>query len=233
MRIKGKRWVIPLTLVVFLSFLVGCGGNTPSDPPPDQEQVVYVEDFSDPKSGWMVSTTEKVERRYTEDGKYEIEAITPGFVYYSPAPSSKVPVLKPPYSVEVEIELRQGEGYGGLFFDRYAVGEGTAEILFEVSPYDEYYKVEKYHPESGWESITNWVPTAEGQIKSGVNKLKVTRDASDKACFYINGEKVFESESLEFPSKGSRFGVVAAVDKDPLESAVFQFDNFKLSGKKF
>lgn len=103
-----------------------------------------------------------------------------------------------------------------------------------VNTYDGIFKVESYHPQTaenkGWTVYHGWTKTE--TIKANeVNRIKVTREVGGKVSFYINDQIVLESITIDYPSVGSRFGLIAA-NNNELSSAITQFDNFRLSGEK-
>jgi hypothetical protein len=183
-------------------------------PPP----VLYVDDFSDPQSGWATGDTGNTRRSYV-DGEYEILVRNPG--WWAGALSSAVKL--PDYLVEAGMRNAAGAGVYGLIFgwvdwDRF--------YLFAVSPDGRSYTVER-HQANGWQVLVPWTYSPAILSGSAVNRLGAQRKGAQITVFVNN----ILQQTIEDGSYLGQLQTGLYAQAGAQSSATVRFDDFRIEAR--
>jgi hypothetical protein len=176
----------------------------------------YIDDLSDPGSGWDVYYNETSQAGY-QNGEFRIGVYEPETMYWS-NPSH----LEEQHYVEVEVEARQVEGpldnnFGLLLAYQ---DEGDSFLWFQISG-DGWYSVDAVQGDY-YEPLVEWDTSEAINIGLGATNLLSVFNDGDLTTFYVNDFPVAELPSTTW-SPGN-VGLAVGTFDEP--GAVVHFDNF-------
>jgi S1-C subfamily serine protease/tRNA A-37 threonylcarbamoyl transferase component Bud32 len=147
--------------------------------PPDAGEVLSLDDFSDPDSGWSTSTNKETSRRY-ENGQFVIEVAVEGTIAWS--------TLDQEYAdVDFEVEtIKLGgpddNGFGVIL--RYQDRDNF--YLFEISS-DGFYQMGLFENDE-WTTLVDWTKT--DLINPGDRNVIAAEAQGNRFTLFINGVEV-------------------------------------------
>ena len=192
-------------------------GN-PSDPMPAQGELLYLEDFRDPGSGWDQWDDGYTAGKYV-DGAYRLAVTREDYMAYSyPVDGDRFK------DAVVEVEARQIEGSLDSTFGlivRHQVDE-EQYYWFQISG-DGYYSVEKKWQDE-WILLQSW--EASGAIKQGLDVTNQIRVVcyGDRFSFYVNGTHL--TDLTDDTLRSGVPGVAAGAYAEP--PVLVDFDNLRV-----
>jgi hypothetical protein len=149
---------------------------TPS-PTPDPECNAYLDDFSDPNSGWG-SRDINIYRRNYIDNEYQIFIKEPDYIIFVASPAGP----NSTYTLEADLRWQGAPGFSyGLIF---GINEDSDFYLFEVAQDFQEYAI-SYWPANGNPSLVTQGASGAIQPGNGVNHLEIRTNGSQQD-FYIN-----------------------------------------------
>lgn len=176
----------------------------------------YVDDFSNPSSGWPVGEDAYVRYAYL-DGEYQVRSKRAGYAYLFASPACK----RDDYVAAVDVRWagEPGMAYGLLFdivdnFSRYyAFGINVENQVFWLD----------YNQSGSW--LTLVPPQASSAIHTGqaTNQLQITRDG-DQIVLAVNGQALHQFADSRVTG-GGRSGIFM-LPYPYRDSADARFDNF-------
>jgi hypothetical protein len=176
--------------------------------------VSYLDDFSNPQSGWATGDTGNTRRSYV-DGEYEILVRNPGWWAGALCPADKVVN----YSVEADMRNDAGAGIYGLIFGWV---DWDHFYLFEVSPDIQRYAIMRR--DTTWVPLIPWTYSPEVFPYGTTNRLKVERQGA-QITVYVN------NELLQTIVDGTYSGEIQTglyAQADAQSAATARFDNFHI-----
>ena len=135
----------------------------------------YLDDFSNPQSGWATGDTGNTRRSYV-DGEYEILVRNPGWWAGALCPAGKVVS----YSVEADMRNDAGTGIHGLVFGWV---DWDHFYLFAVSPDLQQYFIMRR--DTTWVQLIPWTYSPAVLPYGAVNRLRVERQGA-QITVYVN-----------------------------------------------
>ena len=203
--------------VLLFSAVEEATGN-PSDPMPAQGELLYLEDFRDPGSGWDQWDDGYTAGKYV-DGAYRLAVTREDYMAYSyPVDGDRFK------DAVVEVEARQIEGSLDSTFGlivRHQVDE-EQYYWFQISG-DGYYSVEKKWQDE-WILLQSW--EASGAIKQGLDVTNQIRVVcyGDRFSFYVNGTHL--TDLTDDTLRSGVPGVAAGAYAEP--PVLVDFDNLRV-----
>ena len=175
--------------------------------PPD-----YLDDFSDPTSGWLIYEDAEVKFGYTDD-QYQIWLKTAeDGAWITPGAKAS--------DFTVAVSARRTSGWDGTYGVLFGISQDWSEF-YEVSIDEDYYMIWKFN--SGW-SLLTWNTSTDIQTGTAWNRIKVTRDGN-AISLYINDQfqtTLYDSSFTDF----RRIGLVAYSTSS--SGRDFRFDDFAI-----
>jgi hypothetical protein len=196
-------------------------------PTPTPIHVDFLDDFSNPASGWFVGDVDNIRYGYY-DNEYEILVRPQNTIAFVSAPISS---LSAPAGYSVETDVRQVYGMGGygLVFDRTSASDFYVLSVDLASSSGPYFAVRR-HTASGWTFVLGWVQAPAINSGAAPNHLKVTR-IGGWLYFYANGQLLTSTGNVAAPSVGVQVGLTAS--NYGTNALSVQFDNFHVAGIQF
>jgi hypothetical protein len=153
-------------------------------PSPTPVHVDFIDDFSNPASGWFVGDVDNIRYGYF-DGEYEMLVRPQNTIAFVSAP---IPSLSASagYSVEADFRLQYGLGGYGLIFDRTSASDYCVLSVDLSTPGSAYYAVRR-HTASGWTFVLNWVQAP--AINSGAATKRLAVLLRERAVVDEHGER--------------------------------------------
>ncbi len=180
--------------------------------------ILFEDDFSDPGSGWYVSSDERQEKAY-EDGEYSLLSKLPNTIVWQWIP--RPTWIEGDFTVEVDIRrLSTDKGHSGGIAFRYQDNDNY--YIYEVRSGDNQYRLLK-QLRNKWITLKGW--TYSGYINTGVNTnhLKVACSGT-QIEIYVNGHKLGTFNDSSFISGK----ILLTTDALEIPGSHYHFDNFKL-----
>jgi hypothetical protein len=183
---------------------------------PAAGELLYEDDFSDPDSGWPITSGEGGSTGYV-DGEYRIQILAAGRSTW---------VTGSPFFADMDasVTARTAGGEGmqayGLLFSLTDIDNFYA---FEVDPGGQRYKLER-HTDAGWQELLPWTSSTHIQSGATANRLQVMR-RGDEVGLWVNGQHLVTRQLPEV-SYG-RLGLLGANYTVTAGSAAF-FDNIQV-----
>ena len=176
----------------------------------------YLDDFSDPDSGWYVYDDGDMRWSY-QGGEYEIRLGGSGWWAWASAP-----ILFPEdYIVEADMRRYSGNVAYGLVF---GMQDGSHFYVLIVHPESRYYYLVKRAGDD-WPVLDYGYSTYIGSSSYSTNHLKVKREGN-QIYAYVNGHLVASESDSSYT--GSLYGGFYA-ESGPDVPAVARFDDFQVN----
>jgi hypothetical protein len=178
----------------------------------------YLDDFSNPSSGWKVSDSGNTVWFYT-GGEYEILMRNAGWWAGATCPLTSLT----DYSVEADMHRPAGatSSYGLIF----GFQDWSHFYLLVVSPDSQMYAVLRQY--DGWTSIVDWGGSTAIKTQSDTNHLQVERTGAHINA-YANGQLLASADDSSFMG-GLQVGVYAQAGNSVPDAAYF--DNFSVQAR--
>ncbi len=179
----------------------------------------FEDDFSDPKSGWPIDSTEGGDWAY-ENGEYSLFVKKDNWVIWG-----RNDLLDHQSDFTVELDVRkvseEGGGYGGIIFREREEDNKRYYYRFEIDSSTRTYRLRKKLGDE-WITVRDW--TSSNYILEGTktNRLKLTCQGP-RIEIYINDQKIdtINDSSLTV-------GYVSPMVCSQKAGAHYHFDNFKI-----
>ncbi len=213
-----KRVFISICVLILAglacSSVTGDGPSGPSSNPPQQnKQVLYQDDFSDSNSGWPVASDADKAASYTADGKYLLQAITvKQDVWAHPGQNFSDAVI--------EADAAKASGPDNNGFGLVCRFQDNNNFYFFMTSSDGYQAIGMYQNGTS-KYLTAEKMQSTDAVTSGVNHLRADCVGST-LTFYINGQKVSSATDSTFTS--GDVGVMVGTFDEP--NVGVTFDNF-------
>jgi len=176
----------------------------------------YLDDFSDPDSGWYVHDDGDIRWSY-QSGEYEIRLRGSYWWAWASAPI----VFPEDYIVEADMRRYSGNVAYGLIF---GMQDGSHFYVLIVHPESRYYYLVKVVGDD-WPVLDYGYSTYISSYPYSTNHLKVKRDGN-QIYAYVNGHLVASESDSSYI--GSLYGGFYA-ESGPTAPAVVRFDDFQLN----
>jgi len=181
--------------------------------------VLFQDDFSNPASGWKVTTTDYGEFGYL-DGEYRILLKKADFNTYSLLPKQTFDN----FSVEADVRLAGGPSNG--VFGILCRAEADAQTVHKAYVFairaDGFYAILKRTSASFWDAIAYGKESKAIKLGNAVNHLRADC-AGDTLTLSVNGEKLLEKTDAAFKTGSVGFAVTTQPKSETLD---VRFDNF-------
>jgi len=184
-----------------------------------ESPILFRDAFSNPASGWMVTTKDYAEPGY-RDGEYRRSLTEADCNTYSLVPKQTFDNC----SVEADVRLAAGPSNG--VFGILCRAEADAQTVHQAYIFairgDGFYAILKRTSPSFWDAIAYGKESKAIKPGNAVNHLRA--DCSgDTLTFYVNGEKLLEKTDAAFKTGGVGFAVTTQPKSETLD---VRFDNF-------
>ncbi len=190
------------------------------NPPPNQQRVLYSDDFSNPNSGWARQTVAAYGSDY-KNGRYVINILEPNSWYLVSAPTT---LNTSSYTMQADIDLDCVNAFGGLVFNLTAWDQPLA--LFLVAPNTRTFSVYQKSDEA-WEALVDWTDSAAINPPGTPNRLRLEQSGGQVAL-YIN-DQYLTTVKINASNGPTKIGVGAGTgDHRPVAAS---FDNFLVTAK--
>ncbi len=189
----------------------------PTQPPTAGFALPYSDDFSDPESGWEVSSDEKRIKEY-KDGEYHINIIVDDLTTWSFLPDATLG----DFTAEVDIrQVSDVEDDAGALLFRYVDGDNWYRVA--ISPLGTFSVMKRV--EGNYIYIQRWTESPAILTGQATNHLKVTCKG-DQIAVFVNGQHLTTVRDLAFEE--GRIALYGMAWKDKPNAHV-AFDNLKLT----
>ena len=218
--VRTRTILVGLAAFAVLSVAVGVGalllGERFFNKPIFETRPTFVDDFSNPNSGWTVESGADSSSQY-DNGRLLLTLATPNQLLTSRLAGRPLPNLA------LEVETRLIEGPTGSSYGIVARQRDADHLyLFEVSGQGAY-RISRNEGE--WKVLRDWTRSTAIQTRNATNQLRLYC-ASVALILYVNGVKVYEGVDTAGWTEGET-GLALRTAAEPARVQV-SFDNFKV-----